>query len=167
MKEIFYDVIPWGHGDILIAGEAGVLSRLDFVRGRSEAELLLLFGGQSTLRKAPGFLPEVQQQLRRYLAGEKVQWQVPVELPYGTAFQRSVWQELQKIPWGETVTYGELAGRLGKPRAMRAVGGANGANPVAIIIPCHRVVAANGKLGGYGGGLQVKRALLRLEGNPL
>ncbi|HOT96071.1 MAG TPA: methylated-DNA--[protein]-cysteine S-methyltransferase [bacterium] len=167
MKEILYTIIPWASGDILIAGPEGALSRLGFMRGRSEAELLLPFGGQCTVRKAPGFLPEVQEQLRRYLAGERVEWRVKIELPYGTAFQRSVWQELQRIPWGQTSTYGELAARLGKPQAMRAVGGANGANPVAIIIPCHRVVAAHGRLGGYSGGLEVKRALLHLEGIAL
>ncbi len=167
MKEILYTVIPWACGDLLIAGPEGALSRLDFLRGRSEAELLLPLGGQCKVRKAPDFLPEVQEQLRRYLAGERVEWRVPLDLPYGTAFQRSVWQELRQIPWGQTRTYSEVAARLGKPQAMRAVGGANGANPVAIIIPCHRVVAAQGRLGGYSGGLEIKRALLQLEGITL
>ena len=81
----------------------------------------------------------------------------------GTEFQRAVWRELSKIPYGETISYGELARRVGRPKGPRAVGQANGKNPIAIIVPCHRVVASNG-LGGYGGGLAMKRALLALEG---
>jgi methylated-DNA-[protein]-cysteine S-methyltransferase len=81
----------------------------------------------------------------------------------GTEFNQRVWQELEKIPYGETISYGELARRLGKPKAARAVGTANGKNPIPIVIPCHRVVAAGGKLGGYGGGLPLKRRLLDLE----
>jgi methylated-DNA-[protein]-cysteine S-methyltransferase len=81
----------------------------------------------------------------------------------GTEFQREVWAELSRIPYGETISYGELARRVGRPRGPRAVGQANGKNPIAIIVPCHRVVAGNG-IGGYGGGLPMKRALLMLEG---
>ena len=81
----------------------------------------------------------------------------------GTEFQREVWAELSRIPYGETISYGELARRVGRPRGPRAVGQANGKNPIAIIVPCHRVVAGNG-IGGYGGGLPLKRALLTLEG---
>jgi methylated-DNA-[protein]-cysteine S-methyltransferase len=81
----------------------------------------------------------------------------------GTEFQKEVWAELSRIPYGETISYGELARRVGRPRGPRAVGQANGKNPIAIIVPCHRVVASNG-IGGYGGGLPLKRALLTLEG---
>jgi len=83
--------------------------------------------------------------------------------PEGTAFQRSVWCELQRIPYGETISYGELARRVGNPKAVRAVGLANGSNPIAILIPCHRVIGSDGSLVGYGGGLPIKQALLALE----
>ena len=83
--------------------------------------------------------------------------------PRGTEFQRSVWRQLQEIPYGETISYGELARRVGNPKASRAVGSANGANPLPIVIPCHRVIAGNGTLGGFGGGLPMKQTLLALE----
>ena len=85
--------------------------------------------------------------------------------PEGTSFQQSVWQKLQTIPYGQTSTYGELAAELGKPNASRAVGAANGRNPIPIVIPCHRVIGANGKLTGFSGGLHIKEALLSLEKN--
>ena len=101
-------------------------------------------------------------QLQEYFAGERRTFDVPVELG-GTPFQREVWSELTRIPYGETVSYGELARRVGRPRGPRAVGRANGRNPVPIIVPCHWVVAGDG-IGGYSGGLPLKRALLALEG---
>jgi methylated-DNA-[protein]-cysteine S-methyltransferase len=107
-------------------------------------------------------LKETATQLEEYFAGERRAFDVPMELD-GTAFQRAVWQELTRIPYGETISYGELARRVGRPNGPRAVGQANGRNPVPIIVPCHRVVASNG-IGGYGGGLPLKRALLATEG---
>jgi len=101
-------------------------------------------------------------QLEEYFGGERTEFDVPMELD-GTPFQRQVWAELTRIPYGVTISYGELARRVGRPRGPRAVGQANGRNPVPIIVPCHRVVAGNG-IGGYGGGLPVKRALLAVEG---
>jgi methylated-DNA-[protein]-cysteine S-methyltransferase len=83
--------------------------------------------------------------------------------PEGTEFQRTVWNRLREIPYGETISYGELAKRVGNPKASRAVGAANGQNPIPIVIPCHRVIGSNGKLTGFGGGLPVKEALLALE----
>jgi methylated-DNA-[protein]-cysteine S-methyltransferase len=105
---------------------------------------------------------EVRAQLDEYFTGERTTFDVPLRLE-GTEFQRRVWEALCAIPYGETIDYGELAGRVGNPRASRAVGQANGRNPVAIIVPCHRVIAADGTLGGYGGGLDCKTALLDLE----
>ncbi|GAA2071232.1 methylated-DNA--[protein]-cysteine S-methyltransferase [Streptomyces albiaxialis] len=105
---------------------------------------------------------EAVAQLREYFAGERREFTVPLALD-GTPFQRTVWQALCEIPYGETVSYGQLAERLGKPNASRAVGLANGKNPVSIIVPCHRVVGANGSLTGYGGGLGRKRQLLDFE----
>ncbi|MEU3861077.1 methylated-DNA--[protein]-cysteine S-methyltransferase [Streptomyces sp. NPDC028722] len=105
---------------------------------------------------------EAREQLETYFAGESTGFTVRLGL-HGTPFQRSVWQQLARIPYGETRTYGELADLLGNPRASRAVGLANGRNPVGIIIPCHRVVGSDGSLTGYGGGLDRKRRLLDFE----
>jgi O-6-methylguanine DNA methyltransferase len=108
-------------------------------------------------------LQQAMDELRRYLAGERMQFGCPLDL-YGTAFQVEVWEELFRIPYGETRTYAEIARAVGRPAAVRAVGAANGANPVAIIVPCHRVIGSNGTLTGYGGGLPTKAWLLSLEG---
>ena len=101
-------------------------------------------------------------QLREYLEGGRTAFDLELA-PRGTAFQLAVWNELLTIPYGTTISYGELARRIGKPDAIRAVGAANGANPIPIVIPCHRVIGSNGSLTGYGGGLDIKRALLELE----
>ncbi len=107
-------------------------------------------------------LQQAMDELRRYFAGELVQFTCPLDL-HGTLFQLAVWHEMLRIPYGETRTYGELARVLGRPAASRAVGAASGANPVAIIVPCHRVVGSNGSLTGYGGGLPTKEWLLVME----
>jgi methylated-DNA-[protein]-cysteine S-methyltransferase len=111
---------------------------------------------------APPVLKDAATQLEEYFARERTEFDIPMDLD-GTEFQREVWAELSRIPYGETISYGELARRVGRPRAPRAVGQANGKNPIAIVVPCHRVVAGNG-IGGYGGGLPMKRALLAVEG---
>ena len=111
-------------------------------------------------------LAEVRRQLDAYFARRLQRFDLPLA-PAGTAFQQRVWQALRNIPFGETRTYGELARMIGQPGAARAVGAANGANPIAIIIPCHRVIATGGRLGGYAGGLDIKRRLLELEGITL
>ncbi|HSZ36431.1 MAG TPA: methylated-DNA--[protein]-cysteine S-methyltransferase [Acidimicrobiales bacterium] len=110
----------------------------------------------------PPVLKETSSQLDEYFEGERTDFDVQMELD-GTDFQREVWTELTRIPYGETISYGELARRVGRPSAPRAVGQANGRNPIPIIVPCHRVLASNG-IGGYGGGLKVKRQLLAVEG---
>jgi O-6-methylguanine DNA methyltransferase len=107
-------------------------------------------------------LQQAVAELRRYLAGERVQFTCPLDL-HGTPFQLTVWKELVRIPYGETRSYGEIANTIGRPGAARAVGAANGANPVAIIVPCHRVIGSDGTLTGYGGGLPMKEWLLALE----
>jgi len=101
-------------------------------------------------------------QLREYFAGQRTTFDLPLD-PQGTAFQRNVWQALQQIPYGETLSYGQLARRIGDIKAVRAVGAANGRNPISIVVPCHRVIGADGGLTGYAGGLPRKQALLRLE----
>jgi methylated-DNA-[protein]-cysteine S-methyltransferase len=107
-------------------------------------------------------LPLARQQLTDYFAGSRQRFDLPLAAQ-GTAFQQRVWKELLEIPFGQTWSYGELARRIGQPNASRAVGLANGRNPISIIVPCHRVIGANGKLVGYGGGLERKTWLLQLE----
>lgn len=108
-------------------------------------------------------LQETCQQLTEYFEGQRQTFDLPLA-PQGTDFQREVWQELLNIPFGQTLSYGELAERVGKPKAARAVGSANGKNPLCLVIPCHRVIAADGGLGGYAYGLSIKEQLLAHEG---
>ena len=115
-------------------------------------------------RVTEGFAPNraAIAQVLEYLAGKRRVFELPLDL-CGTPFQRRVWEALLAVPYGETRTYAEIARAIGRPAAVRAVGAANGANPVAIVVPCHRVVATGGRLGGYGGGLPLKKRLLALE----
>lgn len=121
-------------------------------------------------RKGPAELPEdetpllrrASEQLREYFAGKRKEFDLPLSLQ-GTPFQRADWAALQTIPYGETRSYAQIAAQMGNRKACRAVGGANGKNPVLIVVPCHRVVSAGGGLGGFSAGLEVKRFLLRLE----
>ncbi|MDX6630854.1 MAG: methylated-DNA-[protein]-cysteine S-methyltransferase [Gaiellales bacterium] len=112
-----------------------------------------------------GAFATMRCQLEEYFAGERREFELPVAPP-GTPFQQRVWAELPRIGYGETISYAELASRVGRPTAIRAAGAANGANPVSIVIPCHRVIGSNGSLTGYGGGLEAKRTLLELERAP-
>ncbi len=117
-------------------------------------------------RRDDGMFREAARQLRAYFAGELTEFDLRLETR-GTKFQRRVWAELLKIPYGSTINYGELARRIGNPNASRAVGAANGQNPISIIIPCHRVIGSNGSLTGYGGGIERKKFLLDLEAGNL
>ncbi len=109
-------------------------------------------------------LKETQRQLQAYFAGQLRQFDIPLDLSAGTAFQQSVWQALLAIPFGKTTSYGALSSSIGKPLAVRAVGTAIGRNPIGVIVPCHRVIGADGSLTGYAGGLHRKEAFLKLEG---
>jgi len=120
------------------------------------------YGPQPGWVEAAEPLKEVRRQLSEYFAGERREFDLPLKAE-GTPFQRRVWQELMRIPYGETISYGELARRVGQPAAARAVGSANGRNPISIVVPCHRVIGASGKLTGYGGGLPRKVWLLEHE----
>jgi methylated-DNA-[protein]-cysteine S-methyltransferase len=113
-----------------------------------------------------GRLDDLKTQLTGYFSGTRKSFDIPLA-PKGTPFQLAVWNALLEIPYGDTVTYAELARRIGKPSAVRAVGAANGANPIPVIIPCHRVIGSNGTLTGYGGGIERKQWLLALEGRRL
>lgn len=112
--------------------------------------------------RATAPLQSARAQLDEYFAGARQTFDLPLH-PVGTPFQLAVWEELRRIPYGITISYGELARRISKPQAMRAVGAANGRNPLPIVVPCHRVIGADGSLTGFGGGLPIKRCLLTLE----
>ena len=116
--------------------------------------------------EAARIVAETTCQLNEFFAGERRAFDLPLA-PEGTDFQLATWRALRDIPFGATLSYGELAARIGRPSAARAVGAANGANPISVIVPCHRVVGANGKLTGYAGGLEAKHKLLVLEGRDL
>jgi O-6-methylguanine DNA methyltransferase len=151
-------------GELRIAATERGVVRIAFARASSEYATWLtrrLPDHQRTAQLLPA-LEQLSGELQEYFAGERRVFQVPLEL-LGTPFQCSVWHALMEIPYGATWTYRELAQHLGRPRALRAVGAANGANPLPIVVPCHRVVAAGGKLGGYTGGLDLKRRLLAHE----
>lgn len=122
----------------------------------------LVYGNYGTYDDIPLFR-ETRRQLGEYFAGQRQTFQLPLN-PGGSDFQRRVWKQLCEIPYGTTITYRVLAERVGAPKGFQAVGQANGRNPLPILIPCHRVVAANGTLGGYSGGLERKQLLLRVEG---
>jgi methylated-DNA-[protein]-cysteine S-methyltransferase len=129
---------------------------------------LYMQGGRKPIRVAAGWersavpFASVIAQLREYFDGRRTAFEVPL-LMHGSPFELQVWRALQEIPYGETTSYGEIARRVGQPSAARAVGVANGRNPIAVIVPCHRVIGADGSLTGYGGGLERKRVLLELE----
>lgn len=144
---------------LLVADEAG-LRQLLFARGRTPGRV------DPAWEHSTRYLREPIRQLKAFFAADLQQFDLPLK-PEGTEFQQRVWGALCRIPFGETISYGELARRLGNPAASRAVGLANGSNPIAIIIPCHRVIGSNGKLTGYGGGLENKRWLLDFERRQL
>ena len=143
---------------MLLAADEQGLRQIDFVRGKSRPD--------PSWRQDRTALQETIRQLRSYFAGELEDFDLPL-VPNGTPFQLAVWKQLCHIPYGATISYGELARRIGNPNASRAVGLANGSNPIPIVIPCHRVIGSNGKLTGYGGGLPIKEKLLALERRQL
>ncbi|HTQ80446.1 MAG TPA: methylated-DNA--[protein]-cysteine S-methyltransferase, partial [Thermoanaerobaculia bacterium] len=144
--------------------EEGALVALDFLpRDADIAELERRASARGDrLIWESGCCAAVAAQLAQYFAGERQDFDLQLA-PRGSAFQREVWDELYRIPYGVTISYAELAQRVGRPGAARAVGRANGTNPIPVIIPCHRVIGADGSLTGYGGGMPLKRALLALE----
>jgi len=154
--ELSYWISPSPVGRLLLVGNADGLQSLQFQDGAHPLDI------QPTWKKAPEPFGAVLEQLKEYFDGSRTRFQITLNLQ-GTSFQRQVWQALQRIPYGRTVSYGEIARQVGSPNASRAVGAANGQNPVSIIVPCHRVIGANGQLVGYGGGLPIKTALLELE----
>jgi methylated-DNA-[protein]-cysteine S-methyltransferase len=139
--------------------------------GECLTDLMFLSRKESAPREVPGsgaaadVLRKAERQLGEYFAGDRTEFSVALEFR-GTTFQQEAWRGLLTIPYGQTVSYGEQARRIGRPKAVRAIGAANGANPIPVIVPCHRVIGADGSLTGYGGGMEIKKKLLILE-NPI
>lgn len=140
-----------------VVEDDGTLTRLNFA---DETDML---SRDPAIRWDAKAIADVARQIEEYFAGDRRVFQLPLR-PAGRAFEQTVWSALLEIPYGQTVSYGAIARRIGQPGASRAVGRANNRNPIPIVIPCHRVIGADGSLVGYGGGLAIKTALLRLEG---
>ena len=154
---MYYQDMPSPIGRLRLIASEIALTGIWFEQGRDAAR------GESTLvERATPLLDRTRSQLEEYFAGSRREFDLPLE-PRGTEFQRKVWKQLLAIGYGETTSYGALARDLGDAQASRAVGLANGSNPIPIVIPCHRVIGADGSLTGFGGGLPIKRALLDLE----
>lgn len=153
---IWYDYMPSPVGQLRLVVDEGGVRQIWFERERHPKH-----ASPDWVRDA-GRVAYLRKQLEDYFAGERQAFELPLS-PHGTPFQLRVWRELANIPYGETISYGELARRIEHPEAMRAVGAANGRNPIPIILPCHRVIGANGSLTGFGGGLPTKQFLLSLE----
>jgi methylated-DNA-[protein]-cysteine S-methyltransferase len=154
-----YDLVDTPVGTLLVAATPRGICRIDFT---PDLDALAASVGRRVLR-SPSPLARAKQQLDEYFAGARRAFELDVDLR-AAPFQEEVLRELARVPYGEVATYGDLARRIGRPRAARAVGGALNRNPVPIVLPCHRVVGAGGSLVGYAGGLDRKRALLALEG---
>lgn len=156
--KLHYDIIPSPVGELsLVTAPSGAVR---FVGFGTDTTWISRNGNELT--RDSSAVAELRSQLQEYFAGERQRFNLVLQ-PKGTAFQLEVWRHLESIPYGETRSYGEVARAIGKPDSVRAVGTANGANPIAIIIPCHRVIGTNGSLVGYGGGLEKKKLLLELE----
>ena len=147
---IVYGLVPAPFGELLVAKDGDAVVEIRFCPGDIDAP------------RDDDAVADVAAQLHEYFRGERRDFDLPLA-PRGTEFQQACWRALQRIPYGEMRSYAEVAREIGRPSAVRAVGAANGANPIPIVIPCHRVVGSNGSLTGFGGGLETKRWLLALE----
>jgi len=155
-QTLSYALVDSPVGELLLAGDDTGLKLINFQTGRHRVRPRSVW----TMDRRP--FEEAVRQLRAYFEGDLKTFDLEL-VPDGTSFQLGVWRALREVPYGETISYGELARRIGNPHASRAVGAANGRNPLPIVVPCHRVVGGDGSLTGYGGGLHIKRALLDLE----
>src|SRR5271163_1303390 len=158
-KKVWYTRYESPIGAMLLAADENGLRMISFAQGSRTQH------PRPDWQEATAPFAETIRQLRAYFEGKLKNFDVPLSLQ-GSDFQLRVWQNLRAIPYGETISYGQLARRIGNPKAARAVGLANGSNPIPIIVPCHRVIGSNGSLVGYGGGLPIKKALLLIEGRP-
>jgi len=160
---IYFEFVQSPMGPVKIIADDKAITQVFFC-GKSD-EILKFYFRSVPEETGNAITHEAAKQLKEYFDGKRTKFDLPLN-PYGTRFQKEVWKGLRRIPYGKVLTYGELAEKLKNPKACRAVGGANGKNPIGIIIPCHRVIASGGKLGGYTGGLEYKEFLLTLEGVP-
>jgi methylated-DNA-[protein]-cysteine S-methyltransferase len=153
---MYYCYLNTPIGDLLLAGDEEALSLIGFPEGsmRRDPQPAWIYNEKP--------FANARRQLLEYFEGERKSFDLPIRMS-GTEFQVRVLEELQQIPYGETLSYRDIAERIGNPKAVRAVGAANGRNPIPIVIPCHRVIGSSGDLTGFGGGLDTKEALLRLE----
>ncbi|MBX3710536.1 MAG: methylated-DNA--[protein]-cysteine S-methyltransferase [Lysobacter sp.] len=161
MSTLYMETLDTPIGTLVLAADAEGLRHIEFPSNRHPVSRESWVPGADGA--AAGILAMTAQQLREYFDGARRDFELPLA-PRGTEFQMQVWHTLATIPFGATWSYGALARAIGKPDAMRAVGAANGRNPLPIVLPCHRVIGADGSLTGFGGGLPIKEALLRLEG---
>ncbi len=164
---INYDVIKTPLGDMIVAEHGNRICRLDFAGSKKPESILKNLArhyNAETGRTKTKTLKEVEKQLNLYFQGKLKSFDLPLDL-VGTDFQRSVWKKLSGIPFGRTVNYGWIAEKTGNPKAARAVGASIGKNPIAVVVPCHRVIGKNGELTGFAGGLWRKKKLLALESN--
>lgn len=157
---MYYHIVESPIGTILLAGDKEGLKHLIFLKGKDKVKI------PDDWVENEEFFREISRQLEAYFSGKLKSFDIKLA-PEGTEFQKSVWDALCEVPYGETRSYKEIAVSIGNPRAYRAVGLANNRNPIAIIVPCHRVIGADGKLTGYASGLDVKEFLLKLEKNNL
>ena len=153
---IWYDELPTPIGVLRLVADSQGLREVWFETGRHRKS------PKPEWIRAPERLEEPRRQREEYFAGDRTQFDLALH-PLGTPFQLAVWEELGRIPYGVTISYAELARRIGQPSAVRAVGAANGRNPIPIVLPCHRVIGSDGSLTGFGGGLPTKRFLLAME----
>lgn len=159
MSNRFHKIVNSPVGDLtLVADQEALIAVLWETEWAGRVKI-----GATQLDDSHPLLEKTAAQLREYFQGSRTKFELPLKMQ-GTEFQVRVWSALQEIPFGETRTYAELAKAIGQPKASRAVGASNGRNPLSIVIPCHRVIGANGKLTGFAGGLPAKENLLRLEG---
>lgn len=159
METLYYSRMPSPAGPLLLGTSASALVVLEFDRGLPKK----IEGEEIAWQESEPRTRDVRRQMEEYFAGKRRRFELELDLR-GTEFRKRCWHELLKIPYGETCSYAEIARAVGNPKGFRAVGQANHYNPIAIIVPCHRVLASGCYLGGYGGGLPVKAFLLRLEG---
>jgi methylated-DNA-[protein]-cysteine S-methyltransferase len=157
MGTTYYTIFDSPVGELMLVGRDDAVTAIEFAGGRRSG------GPKPDWVRSDKPLREAIRQLKSYFAGKRTSFDLPLS-PAGTEFQRQTWNALLEIPYGETRSYAQIAERIGRPKAVRAVGAANGSNPISIVVPCHRVIGSNGDLTGFGGGLDVKRKLLNLEG---
>lgn len=153
---LYFDRFDSPIGPLTVAGNAAGVAHILFASNRYDAK------GRAAWQHDPAAVADAREQLLQYLHGQRTVFDLPL-VPQGTPFQLRVWQALADIPFGSTWSYQQLAVHIGQPTATRAVGAANGRNPLPIVLPCHRVIGRNGALTGFGGGLETKAALLQLE----